>query len=109
MLTVGLVEIDEQSGDPPRQCRGTCSPGVSRRFMPSKIGSWTRRVNNGRFVGRGGVKNEEPTFRVAVEVDNFQLPDQPGVRGQDWKIVSQAGRKPGLLTIQSEGGSELHK
>jgi hypothetical protein len=50
--------------------------------MPSKIGSWTRRVNNGRFVGRGGVKNEEPTFRVAVEVDNFQLPDNREFAGK---------------------------
>jgi len=31
----------------------TCSPGISRRFKPSGIGSWTRRRNSGRITARG--------------------------------------------------------
>jgi hypothetical protein len=30
-----------------------CSPGISRRFRPSGIGSWRRRGNSGRFVASG--------------------------------------------------------
>lgn len=30
-----------------------CSPGISRRFRPSGIGSWKRRGNSGRIAASG--------------------------------------------------------
>ncbi len=51
--------------------RTTCSPGVSRRSTPTRIGSWRRRESSGRFVGsklRGsalGPLYEKPTYRSA--------------------------------------------
>src|SRR5438477_4649606 len=53
----------------------TCSPGTSRRFKPSGIGSWTRRRNSGRIAARG---RRDGTNGLLPLADNAELTQRQG-------------------------------
>jgi hypothetical protein len=44
--------------------------------LRSEVGGGAKTATDSSAEGR--VKNEEPTFRVAVDVDNFRIADDPG-------------------------------
>ena len=61
--------------------------------MPSGIGNWRRPENSARFVGKRPREEDEPTFGVAGEADNFRIDHREAIS----RVASNRVAKMGHL------------